>query len=228
MRFNRLINLIGQEKFDQLKRKNIIIFGLGGVGSFAAEAIARSGIMKLTVVDYDKVDITNINRQLVALESTIGQLKVEVFKSRALDINPDLEINALNKKVSIDNVEGILSSGYDYVIDCIDDVDGKLAIAKYCLDQGLKLIMSAGFANKIHPELIKISKLNQTSVCPLAKTLRYKLKSINYPLTIDVVYSEEKPIKAIDYRILGSNSYVPSTAGLIIASHVINTLIGDE
>lgn len=228
MRFNRLINLIGQEKFDQLKRKNIIIFGLGGVGSFAAEAIARSGIMKLTVIDYDKVDITNINRQLVALESTIGQLKVEVFKSRALDINPDLEITALNKKVSIDNIDEILCSGYDYVIDCIDDVDGKIAIAKYCLDHGLKLIMSAGFANKIHPELIKISKLNQTSVCPLAKTLRYKLKSINYPLTIDVVYSEEKPIKAIDNRILGSNSYVPSTAGLIIASHVINTLIGDE
>ena len=228
MRFNRLINLIGQDKFNQLKQKRIIIFGLGGVGSFAAEAIARSGIMDLTVVDYDVVDVTNINRQLVALESTLGNYKVDVFKDRAKEINPEILVSAVKLKVSKDNISSILNKYFDYVIDCIDDVEAKVEIAKYCYDNELKLIMSAGFANKKHPEKIKIAKLNQTSVCPLAKILRYKLKNLGYPLTVDVVFSEEKPIEAIDKLILGSNSYVPSTAGLIIASHVINTLLGDE
>jgi tRNA A37 threonylcarbamoyladenosine dehydratase len=228
MRFNRLINLIGQEKFLELQSKQVIIFGLGGVGSFAAEAIARSGIMKMTVVDYDFVDITNINRQLVALESTIGQLKVDVFKKRALDINPLLSIEALNLKVTEENISSILSKPYDFVIDCIDDVTAKVAIAKFCLDNDLKLITSAGFANKSNPQMIKVAKLNQTKVCPLAKTLRYKLKSLGYPLKIDVVYSEEQPLKVIDKSILGSNAYVPPAAGLIIAAHVINNLIGEE
>jgi tRNA A37 threonylcarbamoyladenosine dehydratase len=228
MRFNRLINLIGQDKFLELQSKQVIIFGLGGVGSFAAEAIARSGIMKMTVVDYDFVDITNINRQLVALESTIGELKVDVFKKRALDINPMISIEALNLKVTEDNISSILSKPFDFVIDCIDDVSAKVAIAKFCLDNHLKLITSAGFANKSKPEMIKVAKLNQTKVCPLAKTLRYKLKSLGYPLTIDVVYSEEQPLKVIDKTILGSNAYVPPAAGLIIAAHVINNLIGEE
>ena len=228
MRFNRLINMIGAEKFQELKNKKIIVFGLGGVGSFAAESLVRSGIGNLDVVDYDIVDETNINRQLIALSSTVGKFKTDVFKARALDINPDLKITTFKVKADADNIKRILSAGYDAVIDCIDDLSAKVELAKYCIDNDINFIASMGFANKFHPELIKIKKMNQTSVCPLAKALRRELRIAGYALDFKVAYSEEKPANVIDKNTLGSNSYCPSAAGLIIAAQIINEMIGEE
>ncbi|MFA7106566.1 MAG: tRNA threonylcarbamoyladenosine dehydratase [Candidatus Izemoplasmatales bacterium] len=225
MIFNRFINMIGEERFNLLKTKSIIVFGLGGVGSYAAEVLVRSGIHNLTVVDYDMVDITNINRQLIALQSTLGMKKVDVFYARAKDINPDIIIKALQIKVKEENIKDFFNEKYDYVIDCVDDIIAKVEIAKFCLDNKINLISSMGFANKSHPEQIKIAKLNQTKVCPLARSFRKKIKELGYPLDFKVVYSEEKPSEVIDRKILGSNAYCPSAAGIILASEVINHLL---
>lgn len=227
MRFNRLINLIGTEKFSRLANRKIAVLGLGGVGSFAAESLVRSGIKELLVVDYDLVDITNVNRQLIALNSTLNQEKVAVFKSRALDINPEINIETISQKITSDNIHSILDRNIDYVLDCVDDLDAKLEIAKFCLENKINFISAMGFANKMHPELIKIARLNQTKVCPLAKAYRRKVKLAGYPLIVDVVYSEEIPVKPLDSNILGSNAVCPSTAGLLMSSHVINKILGE-
>jgi len=206
MRFNRLVNMIGEEKFNQLNQKKIIVFGLGGVGSYAAEILVRSGIGTLHVVDYDSVDITNINRQLIALESTLNQKKVSVFSKRAKDINPNINLITHDIKADKESIKELLNEGFDFVADCIDDLPAKAEIAKYCLDNEIKFISSMGFANKYKPELIKISTLNQTSV----------------------VYSEEIPAIVQDKKILGSNAYCPSMAGIYLAAYIINNIIGEE
>jgi tRNA A37 threonylcarbamoyladenosine dehydratase len=226
MQFDRLVNMIGKEKFAELKQKRLIVFGLGGVGSFAAEALVRSGIQTIYVVDYDQVEITNINRQLIALNSTIGEYKVDVFKKRALDINPKLKCVAYKVKADRDTIKEILDQGFDYVLDCVDDLSAKFELAKYCNDNQIDFLAAMGFANKFKPELIKIAKLNQTQVCPLAKALRKKLKLAGYSMNFEVVYSEEKPAVTLEKHVLGSNAYCPSAAGLIMAAHVVNKLIG--
>jgi len=228
MRFNRLLNMIGEEKLAKLNSMKIIVFGLGGVGSYAAEILARSGIGTLHVVDYDYVDITNINRQLIALESTLNQKKVSVFSDRAKDINPNINLVTHDIKADNETIRELLDEGFDYVADCIDDIFAKVAIAKYCLDNEINFISSMGFANKYKPELIKISTLNQTSVCPLAKALRKQLKLAGYTLNFPVVYSEEVPAIVQDKKILGSNAYCPSVAGIYLAAHIINDIIGEE
>lgn len=228
MKFDRLVNLIGEEKFNILKKKRIIVFGLGGVGSYAAEVIVRSGLDQIDVVDFDMVEETNLNRQLIALESTVGQYKVNAFKNRALDINPLININTHLIKVNEENISEIINQDFDYVIDCIDDVDAKVSIAKYCLDNNIKFISSMGFANKFKVDLIRIRKMNQTSVCPLAKIMRKKLKVAGYALDFPVVYSEEKPATVLDRLTLGSNAYCPSAAGITLAAHVINEIIGED
>jgi len=227
MQFDRLINMIGKEKFNLLKHKRVIVFGLGGVGSFAAEALARSGIQTLYVVDYDQIEITNLNRQLVALNSTIGEYKVDVFKKRALDINPKIKCVAYKVKADRDTIKEILDQGFDYVLDCVDDLSAKFELAKYCLDKNVNFLAAMGFANKFKPELIKVVKLNQTQVCPLAKVLRKKLKIAGYSLNFEVVYSDEKPALTLNKEVLGSNAYIPSTAGLFMAAHVVNKMIGE-
>lgn len=226
-RFNRLINLIGMEKFQILSQKKVIVFGLGGVGSFAAEVLVRNGIGEVHVVDFDKVDITNINRQLLALENTIGQYKTDIFAERALAINPKLKLVVHQTKVDATNISLILDEKFDYVADCIDDLKAKVAIAKYCLDNSISFISSMGFANKMKPEMIKVAKLNQTSVCPIAKIMRRDLKIAGYSLNFPVVFSEEKPTDVLDKNILGSNAYCPSTAGIILAAKIINDFIGE-
>ncbi|MDA3931266.1 MAG: tRNA threonylcarbamoyladenosine dehydratase [Tenericutes bacterium] len=228
MRFNRLENLISENGLQKLHDKFVIVFGLGGVGSFAAEALVRSGIGHLVVVDYDTVDITNINRQLIALESTIGEYKTQVFLNRAKDINPEIEIEVVNQKVTEDNVFEILKRKPDFVLDCIDDVFAKVELAKACQSLGIPIILAMGFANKFHPEMIRLSVLKKTSVCPLAKVMRRKFKDAGLSMDIPVVYSEEKPAEVIDKQILGSTAFCPSSAGLMMASFVINNLIESE
>lgn len=225
MRFDRFERIIGTEKLEILKHKKIAIFGLGGVGSYALEAIARSGVGKVIICDYDHVDITNINRQLVAKESTIGMLKTEVAETSLKDINPDIEVLSFPIKADKALIEDILALRPDFVIDAIDDVLAKTELIKATIKLDIPIIASMGFANKLHPELIEIATLDRTSVCPLAKTMRKRLKEENVTLNFPVVYSKEQPYKNSD-NILGSSAYTPSVAGLILASHVVNKLIG--
>ncbi|MCF7924158.1 MAG: ThiF family adenylyltransferase [Candidatus Izimaplasma sp.] len=225
MKFNRLENLIGEDKLKLLANKKVVVFGLGGVGSFAAEALIRSNILDLVIVDYDLVDISNINRQLIALETTIGLKKTEVFRNRAISINSNANVEIFNYKVDKSNIDEILFEKPDFVLDCIDDVEAKVLLAKECYDRDIPIILAMGFANKFHPEKIKISILKNTSVCPLAKVMRKKIRDIGLPLDIPVVFSEETPSQVIDPNVLGSTAYCPSTAGLIMASYVINKFI---
>lgn len=225
MRFSRLENLIGQKQMLHLKRKSVTVFGLGGVGSFAAEALVRSGIGHVTVVDFDVVDQSNINRQLIALESTVGLYKTDVFRDRALSINPLLDIEVIHEKVDGDNIGDLLKHQPDFVLDCIDDVDGKVALVKHCQTHDIPMMLAMGFANKLHPELIEFALLKKTSVCPLARVMRKRLRDLDLSLNVMCVYSKESPVEVIHKDILGSTAFCPSTAGLMMASYVINQFL---
>lgn len=228
MVFSRLENLIGEKKLSLLSKKKVIVFGLGGVGSFAAEALVRSNIGQLIVVDYDKVDQSNINRQLIATRETVGEYKVDVFLRRAHAINPQVNIVALKEKVSYDNIEDYFEFSPDYVLDCIDDIDGKEALIKTCDLLHVPLILAMGFANKFHPEMIQVGLLKDTSVCPLARVMRKRVKMLGLSLDIPCVYSTEKPAKVLDNSFLGSTAFTPSVGGLIMASYVINQMIEED
>jgi len=225
MRYDRLEKLISKEKLNILKSKTIAVFGLGGVGSYAFEAIVRSGVSKVIICDFDIVDITNINRQLIAYESTLGSLKTDVASKRAKDINPYVEIIKYSIKADKDSIKDILDLKPDFVVDAIDDVLAKTELITQATNKSIKIVSSMGFANKFHPEMIEIAKLSKTTVCPLAKTMRKRLKEAGVTLDFPVVYSTEKPTKSKD-NILGSTAYTPSVAGLIIASYVINQIVG--
>ncbi|HSQ88190.1 tRNA threonylcarbamoyladenosine dehydratase [Romboutsia sp.] len=222
--------IIGDEGVEKLKNSNVIVFGVGGVGSFAAEAIARAGVGNLTIVDFDDVDITNINRQLPALHSTVGKYKVEVMKERMLDINPNINIKAIRKVYNKDTSEEILCENYDYVVDAIDMVTSKIHLIETCKAKGLEIISSMGMGNKLDPTKIVVTDIHKTSMCPLAKVMRKELKDRRIK-KLKVVYSTEQPIE-LKKKILngkkvtpGSTSFVPSVGGLIIASVVINDLL---
>lgn len=225
MRFDRFERIIGKEQLALLKHKRVAIFGLGGVGSYALEAIARSGVGTIIICDFDHVDITNINRQLVAKESTIGKLKTDVAEASLKDINPEINVLVYPVKADCILIEEILSLKPDFVVDAIDDVQAKVDLIKIAIKKDIPIVASMGFANKLHPELIEISTLDKTSVDPLAKVMRRKMKDEDITLNFPVVYSLEKPLNNSE-RILGSSAYVPSVAGLMLASYVVNKLLG--
>ncbi|KDR95049.1 tRNA A37 threonylcarbamoyladenosine dehydratase [Peptoclostridium litorale DSM 5388] len=223
--------LVGEHGIEKLKNSNVLILGIGGVGGFAAEAIARAGVGNITIVDKDTVDITNINRQIVALQSTIGKSKVDVMKGRIADINPATNVNAINALYNSETADSILSSDYDYVVDAIDMVSSKIDLIKRCHDSGISIISSMGMGNKLDPTKISVSDIYKTSMCPLARVMRKELKS-RMVKKLNVVYSTEKPVdvpKSVDPESKkvspGSISFVPSAAGLIMASVVINGLL---
>ena len=222
--------IIGNEGLEKLQESNVIVFGVGGVGSFAAEAIARAGVGKMTIVDFDDVDITNINRQIPALHSTVGMYKVEVMKERILDINPNIQIKAIKMKYNKETSDQILTEEYDYVVDAIDMVTSKIHLIETCIKKGYKIISSMGMGNKLDPTKIVITDIYKTKTCPLARVMRKELKERKIK-KLKVVYSEEQPIE-LKERIMngrkitpGSISFVPSVGGLTIASVVINELI---
>lgn len=222
--------IIGEDGVEKLKNSNVIVFGVGGVGSFAAEAIARAGVGKLTIVDFDDVDITNINRQLPALHSTVGKLKVDVMKDRILDINPEINIKAISEKYDKETSDQILVEDYDYVVDAIDMITSKIHLIETCNKKGLQIISSMGMGNKIDPTKIVVTDIYKTSMCPLAKVMRKELKDRKIK-KLKVVYSTEQP-RELKQKILngrkvtpGSISFVPSVGGLTIASIVINDLL---
>ncbi|MBC8631229.1 tRNA threonylcarbamoyladenosine dehydratase [Paraclostridium tenue] len=222
--------IVGNEGVEKLKNSNVLIFGVGGVGSFAAEAIARAGVGKMTIVDFDDVDITNINRQLPALHSTVGKDKVDVMKERILDINPDIDIKAIKSMYTAENSDELLSGDYDYVVDAIDMVSSKIHLIESCVKKNLTIISSMGMGNKLDPTKIVVTDIHKTQMCPLAKVVRKELRDRKIK-KLKVVYSTEKPVE-LKERIMngkkitpGSISFVPSVAGLTIASVVINDLI---
>lgn len=216
--------MFSAEGIEKLKNCRIAVFGIGGVGSFVCEALARAGIGCLDITDNDKVTVSNINRQLVALESTIGQYKADVMKSRILDINPDCKVNAFKCFFLPENSSQFDFSQYDYVIDAIDTVTAKVELAVCCDRSGTKLISSMGTGNKIHPERFIITDIYNTRVCPLARVMREKLRKAGIK-KLKVIYSEEEPFKG-EGRTPASNPFTPSVAGLMIAGEVIRDLLG--
>ncbi len=222
--------IIGNEGLDKLKNSNVIVFGVGGVGSFAAEAIARAGVGKMTIVDFDDIDITNINRQLPALHSTVGRDKVDVMKERILDINPNIDIKAIKSKYTAENSEELLCEDYDYVVDAIDMVTSKIHLIESCVKKNLKVVSSMGMGNKLDPTKIVVTDIYKTQMCPLAKVMRKELRDRRVK-RLKVVYSTEQPVE-LKEKIMngkkitpGSISFVPSVGGLTIASVVVNDLI---
>lgn len=223
MRFQRLESLIGTKTLSSIKKKSVIVYGLGGVGGYACEALVRSGVGTVHLVDFDRIEPSNTNRQIIALTSTIGLMKTDVFAQRIHDINPSCDVHVHSHAYS-DQTEAYFSDlTVDYVIDAIDDVDAKIHLLKTYRRHRVPIISSMGFANKMHPEKIQVAYLKDTSACPLARTIRRRLRKAGVPLDIPVVFSTEKPIKPLEQTIkLGSNAFVPSTAGLYMASYVIN------
>lgn len=222
-RFERTELLIGKENLEILKKKSVIIFGVGGVGSYAAEAAARCGIGKITLVDNDVVSMSNINRQIIALSSTLGKPKVSVMAERIRDINPECAVTEYqcfytkNKEIDI--------SGYDYIIDAIDTVSSKIALIEEADRLNVPIISCMGTGNKLCPEKFEISDIYKTSVCPLAKVMRRELRSRGIK-KLKVLYSKEEPKRAAENgRIPASIAFVPPVAGLIITGEVIRDIL---
>ncbi len=231
--FSRTELVLG-DSIQKLFCSHIAVFGIGGVGSYVAEALARCGVGKLTLVDSDNVSASNINRQIIALNSTVGKPKTSVMKDRIADINPDAQVFCHNMFFTAENADSMDFSQFDYVVDAIDTVSSKLLIAQICDKLNIPLISSMGTGNKLHPEMFKIADISKTSVCPLARVMRRELK-LRGIKKLKVLYSEEIPIKP-QYNensekkgsgmAPGSISFVPSVAGLMIAGEVIRDICG--
>lgn len=220
--------LIGESNVQKLKEKKVIVLGVGGVGGYVCEALARTGVGQIDLVDSDKISLSNINRQIIALHSTVGQKKVEVMKSRIGDINKDIVVNAFDKFITKDNLDEFNLKNYDYVIDAIDTVSSKIAIAELCYNEGINVISSMGAGNKLNPCAFKVADIYKTTVCPLARAVRTELKKRGVK-KLKVVYSDETPVALpqIDEegkRVPSSIAFIPSVAGLIIAAEVIKDL----
>lgn len=234
-KFIRTEMLLGSESMEILKNSTVAVFGVGGVGGFTVEALGRSGIGKLIIVDYDTVSESNINRQIIATVDTIGKNKVEVMKDRLLSINPDITVDAKNILANEDNIDELLSDDIDYVVDAIDMVSSKLLLIEKCKERDIEIISAMGAGNKINPSMLEVTDVHKTSMCPLAKVMRKELRIRNIK-KLKVVYSKEKPIeKKIDIdepgkikKTPGSTSFVPPVSGLIIASEVVKDLIDWE
>lgn len=230
--FSRTQLLFGKKNIEKLNSARVIVFGVGGVGSYVVEALARSGVGAIDVVDNDDVSLTNINRQLYALHSTIGKLKVDVAEERIHDINPDCKVTKHKIFFMPDTADQFDFSKYDYVVDCIDTVKGKLEIIKMAKALDKPVISSMGAGNKIDPTQFKVADISKTSVCPLARVVRAELKKLGIK-KVKCVYSTEPALETIaepDSEMKGngiapgSNAFVPSVAGLIIAGEVIKDL----
>ena len=236
--FSRTRLLLGKEAMEKLKRSRVAVFGLGGVGSFAAEALVRSGVGAIDVFDNDEVCLSNINRQLIALHSTIGRKKADVMKERILDINPECIVRAFDCFYSSENSARFDLKKYDYIVDAIDTVSSKLTLIEEAKKAGVPVISCMGAGNKLDPLKFEVADVYKTSVCPLAKVMRKELKARGIG-SLKVVYSREEPVKPrydedIDYENErkgskkkpppGSVSFVPPAAGLVLAAEVVRDL----
>lgn len=230
--FSRTELIIGKENITKLNKSKVAIFGLGGVGSFVVEALARAGIGNFVLIDNDIVTITNINRQLVALHSTINRPKVEIMKERILDINPSANVDIHQTFYMPQETDYLIKDDYDYIVDAIDTVTAKLGLIENAKKINIPIISCMGTGNKFNPKKFEITDISKTSVCPLAKVIRQELKKRNIK-DVKVLYSKEEPIKPAPSEeesakriIPGSISFVPSVAGLMIAGEVIKDILG--
>lgn len=231
--FSRLESLIGEEKLNLLKSKRVAVFGLGGVGGSVCEALARSAISHFDLFDGDVVSLTNLNRQVIALMDTIDKDKVEVTKERILKINPAATINTHKVFFLEENSGAYDFSQYDYVIDAVDTVSAKIEIIRKAKEANTLVISSMGTGNKMNPTMLEVSDINKTSVCPLAKVMRYELRKRNIK-NVKVVFSKEEPLKLLKEnsdtkgkKMVGSSAFVPPVAGYIIASEVVKDFLKD-
>lgn len=231
--FFRTYLLFGKDSMENLKNAHVAVFGIGGVGSFTVEALVRSGIGELSIIDFDTIDISNVNRQLPAMISTVGKLKTQVLKERIMDINPDIKLHIFSEKYLPENSAHFFEKKYDYVVDAIDIVTSKIHLIKTCKDNNIPIISSMGMGNKVDPSKIQITDLSKTSMCPLAKVMRKELKDRGIT-KLDVVYSTEqarKPVESISAvgkrEVAASCAFVPSVGGLFMASFVIRKLAGE-
>ena len=233
--FSRTELLLGTDGMERLKKASVMVFGIGGVGSHCVEALARSGVGTLILIDNDTVSLTNINRQSIALHSTEGRYKTEVMKEKIADICPEIRVRTYERFVLTDNLGDILDERPDYIIDAIDTVTAKLTLVCEARKRGIPIISSMGTGNKLHPEMFEITDITKTSVCPLCKVMRKELKNRGIG-HLKVVYSKEKPIDnsgrdtgedaGVRRSIPGSISFTPPVAGLLIAGEVIRELAG--
>ena len=242
--FARFSMMVGEDGIEKLRNSRVIVFGVGGVGSYTVEALARSGVGHITMVDFDEISESNINRQLHSLRSTIGKSKIDVMKDRILDINPDCKVE-LVKRLVYDDVDEVLGNNkYDFVVDAIDVIGSKINLIEYCVKNEINIISSMGFGNKMHPEMVEIAKIKNTSVCPMARTIRSILKKKGIT-NVPVAFSKEIPVQPNKSELFkeelptefrennkiprkttpGSNSFVPGTAGLVLASYVVRKLL---
>ena len=231
--------LLGIDAVEKLKQATVAVFGIGGVGGYVAEALARSGVGHLELVDHDTVSVSNINRQIVALHSTVGKYKVDVMKERVLDINPEIEVVGHKCFYLPETAAQFDFTKYDYVVDCIDTVTGKLQLIEAAKAAGVPVISSMGAGNKLDPTAFEVADISKTSVCPLAKVMRRELKKRNIK-NVKVVYSKEEPVEAKialdEAELQGSTrrsvpascAFVPSVAGLILAGEVVKDLSQDN
>lgn len=223
--FSRLEKIIGNKNLTKIKNTSVMVVGVGGVGGYVVESLVRSGIENITIIDHDVVDITNKNRQIIALDSTIGSKKVEVLKNRILDINNNANVVALDTFLDNSNIEEIiLKYKPDYVVDACDTIMTKKALISSCIKHNIFIISSMGTGNKLDPSKLQISDIRKTNYDPLARILRKWVKDEKINDKITVLWSSEKPIKTHD-RTPGSTSFVPSSAGLLITSYIIRTII---
>lgn len=221
----RLMLVYGEDKVDELKFKRVMIAGLGGVGGYAAEAIARSFVGTLMLADFDVYDVTNLNRQLHSDLSNIGMSKTDVVEAHIRMINPDVRVVKVNERLTPENMNTYVDEDIDFVIDAIDDIRAKAALICFCADRGINIISSMGTGNKVHPELLRIGDIYETSVCPLAKRMRKILRDAGI-VKLPVVYSMEEVKRLSGSSTVGSTAFVPGTAGLMLASYVINNMLG--
>lgn len=248
-RFSRTELLIGPEGLAKLVKSKVGIFGVGGVGTYAAEALARAGVGHLVLVDYDDVCLTNINRQIHALSSTIGKSKVELMAERVKEINPKIIVEPLREFYLPDNEKEIVDQSFDYVIDAMDTVSAKLHLIKHCFALGVPVVSAMGAGNKLDPTQLRVDDISKTAICPLAKVVRRELRKMGIKKGLKVVYSTETPKTPLKLeadcrtdcvctnhdakgncakrrQIPGSISFVPSTSGLFLASVVVRDLVG--
>ena len=223
--FDRLIGLIGIDNYNKIKSKKVLLVGVGGVGGLALETLIRNGIENIIIVDKDKVDISNKNRQIIALDSTVGKYKCDAFKERILDINSNANVTVINEFLDESNIDDIFNLDFDYVIDCCDTVDTKILLIKYALKHGKKMISSMGMAKKMDTKKVSIMKINQTSYDPLAKIVRRKLRDEGITDNIMVCSSTEGDIGGDK---LYSYSPVTNYAGLLIADYIIKDIINED
>lgn len=230
MTFSRTAILLGEENLEKLKRARVAVFGVGGVGGYVVEALARSGVGVLDLIDKDTVSESNINRQIIALHSTVGRYKTEVAAERARDINPDICVRVYNTFYLPETAAQFDFSRYDYVVDAIDTVSGKIAIVEEAKKANVPVIAAMGAGNKLDPTKFEVADISKTSVCPLARVMRRELKKRGIE-HLKVVYSKEEPLPSLvvdeesGKSVPGSVAFVPSVVGLILAGEVVKDLI---